>query len=175
LCFCFLITKSQTYTPQEEQKELVNLLVKIASPVLPNMTKDQLKSSMPLKTAIKPYDFRAEVTYLEALGRTLVGMAPWLELGLDDTEEGQLREKYIQLALKSIENVVDPKANDYLNFTEYSQPVVDAAFLAQALIKAPTQLWGRLNKKTKENLIAEFKKSRVISPFYSNVSNHQRH
>ncbi len=163
-----LITYGQEKKPQQEREELVELLVKIADPVLRNMAKDELKSNMPLKTAKAPYDFRSDVTHLEALGRTLVGMAPWLELGPDHTKEGQLREKYIQLALKSIKNGVDPKADDYLNFTDYNQPVVDAAFLAQALINAPTQLWQRLDSKTQKNLIKEFKKSRVISPFYSN-------
>ncbi len=164
----FLKGKSQTISPKEERENLVQLLVKIANPVLTHMAKDELKNSMPLKTALKPYDYRKEVTHLEALGRTLVGMAPWLELGPDQTKEGQLREKYIQLSIKSIKNAVNPKANDYLNFTQYNQPVVDAAFLAQALIKAPTQLWGRLDQKTQENLIKELKKTRVISPFYNN-------
>jgi hypothetical protein len=159
---------SQQINPKQERFELVKLLTKIADPVLDNFSKDKLKINMPLKTSETPYDYRSEVTHLEALGRTLVGMAPWLELGPSNTEEGKLREKYIKLSIQAIKNSVDPKSNDYLNFTKYNQPVVDAAFLAQALIKAPTQLWARLDKKTQRNLIIEFKKSRQISPFYNN-------
>ena len=31
---------------------------------------------------------RRSVSYLEAVGRTVCGIAPWLELGPDDTQEG---------------------------------------------------------------------------------------
>ena len=36
---------------------------------------------------------RQRFSYLEAVGRTVCGIAPWLELGEDDTPEGQLRKK----------------------------------------------------------------------------------
>ena len=47
---------------------------------------------------------RRKVTYLEAFGRLMAGMSPWLELGADTSEEGQLRKKYIALAQKSMED-----------------------------------------------------------------------
>lgn len=72
-------------------------------------------------------------------------MAPWLELAPNNTPEGKLRAKYIDLAVKGLRNVVNPGAPDYLVFGEPSQPLVDAAFLAQGLLRAPKQLWENLD------------------------------
>ena len=43
-----------------------------------------------------------------------------------------------------------------------------AAFLAGALLRAPKQLWGRLDSQTKLNVIRELKSCRVIKPGYNN-------
>jgi hypothetical protein len=91
-----------------------------------------------------------------------------LELGPDDTPEGQLRKKYIDLSVKAIAQGVDPNSPDYLNFNKGSQPLVDAAFLAQGLLRAPKQLWGNLDDSTKVRLVRELKSSRVIRPGQSN-------
>src|SRR5699024_12176495 len=111
---------------------------------------------------------REKYTYLESFGRLLAGMASWLELGPDTSEEGQLRAKYIQLARKSLHNATDPESPDFMNFNEGAQPLVDAAFLAQALIRAPEQLWEPLNQETKDNIINALKSTRVISPYNNN-------
>ena len=58
---------------------------------------------------------RRSVSYLEAVGRTVCGIAPWLELGPDDTQEGKLRERYIQLVVKGLKQTVDPQSADYLD------------------------------------------------------------
>lgn len=60
--------------------------------------------------------------YLEAVGRLLCGIAPWLELGPDQTPEGKLRAKYIELTLKGLKNAVDPNSPDYLEFGVSYQP-----------------------------------------------------
>ena len=98
----------------------------------------------------------------------MAGLAPWLELGPDDTAEGKLRKKYIDLAVLSLKNATDPQAADYMNFDKGGQALVDAAFLAQGLLRAPNQIWGRLDVQTRANVIAALKSSRVITPSYSN-------
>ena len=91
------------------------------------------------------------------------------KLGPDNTDEGILRKKYIDLSVKCLKNAVDPKAKDFMNFNQYSrQPLVDAAFLAHALIRAPKQLWGNLDNETKSNLITALKSTRSITPWESN-------
>jgi hypothetical protein len=151
-----------------EREYLVNALIKIADPVLVALSKNQLKEEMPVEAALNQEADRKKYVYLEALGRTLAGMAPWLELGPDDTAEGKLREKYIQLAVQSIRNATNPEAVDFMNFTIGGQPLVDAAFLCQALLRAPTQLWGRLSMLDKERVIICLKSTRIILPGYSN-------
>lgn len=149
-----------------ERAYLVNALTRIADPVLNALSKKELKKLMPVEA--RNSNDRQQYTYLEAFGRLLAGMAPWLELGPDNTPEGKIREKYINLALTGIHNATDPKSADFMNFTKGGQPVVDAAFLAQALLRAPHQLWDRLDAATKVNVISALKSSRVITPNYSN-------
>lgn len=152
-----------------DRKYWINEMDKMCRPVLYNMSIDKLKENMPNERDLAmSEDYSFGCAHLEALGRTLAGIAPWLELGPDDTEEGKLRGKYIDWSLKSISNAVNPQASDYLNFNKGTQPLVDAAFLCQALLRAPKQLWGNLDERTKNNLINELKSTRVIKPWPNN-------
>ncbi len=155
-------------TPGSSREFYLQTISHIADPLLIALSKDQLKEKMPVETSPGAWDDRTHVTYLEGFGRLLSGMAPWLELGPDNTEEGKLREKYILLARKGIHNATDPKAKDFMNFNSDRQPLVDAAFLAQALIRAPKQLWKPLDEQTKKNVIEALKSTRAIKPYYSN-------
>jgi hypothetical protein len=150
---------------QKERTYLVKSLTRIADPVLTALSKNQLKLQMPVEASTND---RRNYTYLEAFGRLLAGMAPWLEIGPDQTPEGILRKKYIELARTCLHNATDPNLPDFMNFNKGGQPVVDAAFLAQALLRAPRQLWDPLDATTKANIIAALKSSRVITPGYSN-------
>jgi hypothetical protein len=150
---------------QKERTYLVKSLTRIADPVLTALSKNQLKLQMPVEASTND---RRNYTYLEAFGRLLAGMAPWLEIGPDQTPEGILRKKYIELARTCLHNATDPNSPDFMNFNKGGQPVVDAAFLAQALLRAPRQLWDPLDATTKANIIAALKSSRVITPGYSN-------
>ena len=152
------------------QREVwVDALEKIATPVLANLAAGTLKKNMPFESLSDEQD-RQEVSYLEALGRTICGIGPWLELGPDDTPEGIRRAKMIDLAVKAISNAVDPSSPDHLRFTKkfYAQPLVDAAFLAEGILRAPTQLWGNLSDEAKKNLVRELKDSRTIPSYESN-------
>lgn len=148
-----------------EREYLVQTLVRIADPVLVSLSQNQLRAKMPIESSGTK---REEYTHLEAFGRLLAGMAPWLELGPDETPEGKLRKKYIELTLLGLHNATDPKSPDFMNFNKGGQALVDAAFLAQGLLRAPTQLWNRLDATTKANIIAALKSGRVITPGYNN-------
>lgn len=156
-------------TGANDRKVWVDALTKIATPVLQHLATGTLKQNFPFESLSTDPD-RREVSYLEAVGRTLCGIAPWLELGPDDTPEGQQRAAMIDLAVKGIAQAVDQKSPDYLRFTanNHRQPLVDAAFLAEGLLRAPTQLWGRLDKKTQSRLMQELKASRSIEAYESN-------
>jgi hypothetical protein len=157
-----------TPVPANSDREYhVTLLTRIARPVLTELSKGNLKKSMPVESS-GTIESRRKVTHLEALGRTLAGLAPWLELGPEQTSEGILRKEFIDLAVASVRNGVDPSSPDYLNFTEANQPLVDAAFLGHALLRAPTQLWENLDTGTQSRLISALRSTRVIKPYPSN-------
>ena len=79
-----------------------------------------------------------------------------------------MRSQYIQLALKGISNSVNTNSQGFLNFTQGGQPLVDAAFLAQGLLRAPKHLWGDLDDSTRSNVISALKSTRQIRPGESN-------
>src|SRR6185312_5454 len=151
---------------KNERQYCIEVLTRIADPVLNALSKNELRAKMPVEG--KAAKKRVYCTHLEAFGRLLDGMAPWLALGADNTSEGQLRKKYIDLAQVCIRNGVNPKSPDFFVFNRGGQPLVDAAFFAEALLRSPKQLWDPLDKKTKANVINALKSSRVIIPSFTN-------
>lgn len=140
----------------------VSILQKISFPVLNNLRKSSLKKKMPYESAsLEGQKF----VYLEAFARVFNGIAPWLELGQDDSEEGLIREKYISLTIKAIENAVNPKNNDYIFTIEPKQSLMDVALFAQGLLRSKTQIWLNLPMDVQARIIKELKKTRIIAPY----------
>ncbi len=163
-------SQSENADAAKERAYLIQSLTKMADPMFEALSKKALKIKMPVEKSPDMIKARRNPssTHLEAFGRLLGGMAPWLELGPDDTKEGKLRKKYIDLAVLCIKNGTDSTSPDYLEFNLPGQSLVDAAFLAHALLRAPTQLWGRLDEETKRNLVAALKLSRSTKPGQNN-------
>ena len=158
-------------TGAQDRAYWVGLLDKIASPVLANMSKGELRLNMKLATSPTWDNRNTQVAYMEAFGRLLVGIAPFLDLPDDlSTDESKketaVRNRLKKQSLQSLDNAVDPTNADYLYWgtPKDKQPLVDAAFLAQALLTAPKTLWEPLSQKTKENFIKEFTLIRQIEP-----------
>src|SRR5262245_21769013 len=151
---------------QDDRFIWIGHLRKLADPVLKNLAGGTLKARMPVEQAAGAN--RQNVTHLEALGRLLAGMAPWIELPADASAEGKLRGEYADLARRAIAHAVDPSSSDFLNFTRERQPLVDAAFLAQALLRAPRTLRDSGDATTKRNLIAALESTRTITPGFNN-------
>lgn len=156
------------FSENADRSVWLSALHRIAYPLLTNMAKGELRKNMPVESIADDMQKRREVTHLEALGRLITGISAWLELGPDNSIEGRLRAEYIDLAVKSISNGVNPESPDYLNFSRGRQPLVDAAFLAHGLLRARTQLWDRLDKTTQQRVIRELKSSRDIKPSETN-------
>ena len=155
-------------TGQQDRAFWANTLYKIAYPVVHNLAEGTLKQNMPLEQGPNYYLPVKKVTYLEAVGRTVAGLAPWLALPDDETAEGKMRKQLREEVLKGLVNAVDPGHPDYLNFRTEGQPIVDAAFLAHAFLRAPKAIWEPLNTVTKQRFIEEFKSLRNRKPAYSN-------
>jgi hypothetical protein len=151
-------------TGANDRAYTIGVLRRLADPVLTNLAAGRLHLLMPVEGTPD----RREFSHLEAFGRLLDGMSPWLELGPDATPEGKLRAHYIQLARQSIHHAVDPHSADYMNFTHGNQRLVDAAFLAQALLRAPHQLWDGLDATDQANLVTALKATRTVTPGENN-------
>jgi hypothetical protein len=152
---------SSNFDGVNARKFTVEVLTRIATPVLTALSEGKLHATMPVE-CLPGATERDDFSHLEAMGRLLAGMAPWLELGTDTTEEGKLRGRFIGLAVKGITNGVDPQSPDYMNFSKGWQPLVDSAFLAHSLLRAPKQLWGNLDKTARANVATAFKATRII-------------
>ena len=154
---------------QSSDREIwLGLVEKIADPVLKSLGRRQLKAEMPVECSPGQEQSRRECTYLEAMGRLLSGLAPWLEHGPSTGKEGQLRQRYCDLARAGIASGTDPASPDYMNFGTTSQSVVDTAFLALAICRAPTELWTKLDQSAQQSLITALKATRKILPGANN-------
>jgi hypothetical protein len=155
--------------PAETDREYwIRILTSVATPVLGNLARGTLKRNMPVESGTGSAQERRKYSHLEAIGRLLAGIAPWLEASLDPGPERDLQQRFATLARQSIHSATDPASPDYLNFSDGGQPLVDCGFLSQALLRAPNQLWKGLDTATQHNLAAALKASRVIPPAYSN-------
>lgn len=147
------------------RKLWLNYLEKLASPVLSALAADQLKEKMPVETRDPSQkEDRAKYTHLEAFGRLLSGIAPWLQANHEEADETQLQKKYFTLSLRAIKNSVSTTAKDYMNWGEEGgQPLVDASFFAYALLRCP-KLWQGLDGRTRQQVIKCLRKTHDIKP-----------
>ena len=90
------------------------------------------------------------------------------QLAADETSEGRQRGEYADLTRRAIARAVDPSSPDFLNFTRERQPLVDAAFLAQGILRAPRALRESLGATTTKQLVAALESTRAITPVFSN-------
>ncbi len=138
----------------------VGVADKLARPVLANLARRELKRNMPVEQ--QPGAGREKYTHLEAFGRLLAGLAPWLALENPAGAEGRMQSEFGALAQASLDAATDPRSPDFMNFSDGGQPLVDTAFLAQAILRAPKILWEPLPARVQAQLIAAFKSSRRI-------------
>jgi hypothetical protein len=148
-------------------------LYQMAAPVLSAMAEGRLQQEMSLEKGtleLSPtWDGRDKrVSYMEAFGRLMAGLAPWLSLPDDDTDEGLKRRQLREWALKSYANAVNPESPDYLGWQSGGQTLVDAAYLVQSLFRGYDALWNPLDEVTKQRYIKELQGLRRYDPPYTN-------
>jgi hypothetical protein len=146
----------------------LHLLDKICAPVMRALSQGKLKATMPVAVPMGNLAERKPYAYLAALANVLAGIAPWLETGGSDGSEGALRQQYAGWARAAVQSACDPQSPDFVDFNEGSQPVVDAAFLALAIVRAPNELWHKLDPATQQKLMKALQSTRVIRPGYNN-------
>jgi hypothetical protein len=141
----------------------VESALRIARPVLDNLARGELKARLPVQAGRED---RQKYAALEAFGRTLTGLSPWLQLSADGTPEGKLRGDLAGLARRGLAQAVDPASPDFMNFGDGSQPLVDAAFLALALLRAPDL--RPTDAGVRAHLLQALRTTRRIRPGYNN-------
>lgn len=141
--------------------EWLNALLTICGPVFDNLAKGELRKTIPLNF----HADRAAFCPLEAFGRSIMGLAPWLEADTAalDPDEAALQQQWRQKALLCIDKATDPASPDFMLFDIGGQPLVDAAFLAHALVRAPRALASALAPDVKKHLADALRSSRAIA------------
>lgn len=145
-----------------------SLAYNMAAPVLSNMAEGTLQKNMLVEVSPNWDGRDIKVTYMEAFGRLMAGIAPWLSLPDDDTAECTQRKQLRQWALASYRNAVDPASPDCLLWSGQGQALVDAAYVAESFLRAYDALWTPLDDITKQRYIEAFKGLRRIDPPYTN-------
>lgn len=145
-----------------------SLAYSMAAPVLSNMAEGTLQKNMLVEVSPNWDGRDIKVTYMEAFGRLMAGIAPWLSLPDDDTAESARRKQLRQWALASYRNAVDPDSPDCLLWSGQGQALVDAAYVAESFLRAYDALWVPLDDITKQRYIDAFKGLRKVDPPYTN-------
>jgi hypothetical protein len=160
--------QSALLTPGDDRRFWLAQLDRVAHPVLDALSHRRLKAIMPVESAPGQQASRPRVTHLEALGRTLSGIAPWLEHGDTSGEEGKLLSTYRDLARSAIAAAVDKTSPDYMHFGIDAQNIVDTAFLSLAILRAPTELRDKLPSATRTQLAEALRTTRTQLAGFNN-------
>jgi hypothetical protein len=156
--------KNETCKRVDHRSYWIDTMFKIVSPVVDSLANKELQEKMPLEGK----EDRSDYSYLEAFGRSLAGIAPWLESVQTNPIENKKRKEMAELARKAIEAATDRSSPDFMNFSQGFQPIVDAAFFAHALLRAPQELFQKLDEKTRKNVVQSLKSTRTRKPGASN-------
>lgn len=133
---------------------------KLSRPVLTNLSKGTLRANMPVEQQAGMG--RENFTYLEGFGRLLSGIAPWLALGGTSGEERSMQATYVEWARAALERATNPASPDFMNFNRQRQPLVDASYVALAMLRAPDVLWEPLSSREKGYIISALESTRKI-------------
>ncbi len=140
-------------------------LRKVADPLLEALAAGRLRASMPIEAHPEMAATRPVTSHLEAFGRLLSGIAPWLDLAnAPDAEHA----KYVALTQRALASALDPKSPDLIKFNLDRQNLVDAAFLSLGILRAPQVLNAQLDPVVKQRLIDSLIATRVLDYNFNN-------
>ena len=161
----------ETKSAKPDRERWLDHLERVAQPVLEALSRRELRLKMPVEALAGHTADRAIGSHLEALGRLLAGLAPWLELepsAAETPRETTLRTRYRMWSQQAIVSALDPASPDFMRFGESAQTLVDSSFLSLALLRAPRQLLKTMAPVTRQRLIAALESERKIQPSYNN-------
>lgn len=152
-----------------ERAAWVAIAERLARPVLEAAAAGRLEDALAAEYHSDAGAERRRAAPLEAMGRLLAGIGPWLDAEGGDPDEASLRDELAGLARAALALQVDPDHPAYLNFRgAEQQTLVDAAFLAQGVLRAPVALWERLDTETQARLHHAMTDLRNRKPGFNN-------
>lgn len=150
-----------------DRQTWLDIADRLARPVLTAQAEGRLRRDLPVAVGPGGGDRRAFAP-LEAVGRVLAGLAPWLDQTDGAPAECAQRAELLALARRALAVGLDPDAPDHLDFIAGEQCLVDASFLALALLRAPRQLLGGLAPPLRARLIEAMIQTRRHLPVHNN-------
>ncbi|MDD2214175.1 MAG: DUF2264 domain-containing protein [Oscillospiraceae bacterium] len=143
-------------------------LQRIVRPVLALAAAGKLPQAFPRDL----HPERAAFAPLEALGRSLTGLAPWLDVAPEQLSpaEAQAQSDLRRLAQEALRQSLAPQGPGRLVFdgSQGPQTLVDSAFLAHAILRAPETLNQQLDPEVRQSLARALRSSREILPYRCN-------
>lgn len=135
-------------------------------PVLKHGADGNLDSKIPFDN-VSMHQYRAKSSYIEAICRTICGIAPWLEVELSDLSEAKVQNYFKELSKKCLEELFSFDSIKKIKFGTESQHLVELSLLALAFFHSP-KLWQLLDDITRKNICESFDLSRMIEPKNNN-------
>lgn len=162
-----------TLTGAAMRAEMVQMLTQMVNPIWQNLAKGELRKNMPVEVRPGNPMPRAEVTHLEAIGRSLAGIMPWLCMVPSTplpSEEEMARRQLKSWVMSGLAQMANTKSKDYISFSGDNQILVDAAFLAYAFMMpgAWTSIFEKLPELVQSHLIDGWLATRKITPYQNN-------
>jgi hypothetical protein len=146
----------------------IEVLERLAAAPLAAMEAGALHRELPLEHHPDCHPGRIATMRLELTGRILAGIAPWLACPSLAGEEAALRDRLAAGARTGLVNGSDPAHPDSWQLKGHGQALVDAAFLAEAFLRAPDVLWEPLEETVKERILCGFRGLRQQAPWFNN-------
>jgi len=152
-----------TRKPHQSRETWTRSLLQIVTPVFRSLGAGTLREDLPLGLHPGSFPDREKFTHLEAVGRALCGLTPWLmNPDIPGGEKAQQAEllRTVRAGLEAWEG--------QLNFQEGQQPLVDAAFFAQGLLRAGPAFWDTLSAPAQSSLLEGLRATRACRPYFNN-------
>lgn len=149
-------------TEFETRSSWVSMLDRIAYPVLSHASRETLVQALPAH-GNRPRDIAAA----EALCRTLAGITPFLTSETSDSEEIATKARLYDAARQGLASMADSTGPMRSAFDRPGQALVEAAFLAHALLRTP-KFWDSLETPVQRQVIDLLRSTRTTTPPFMN-------
>lgn len=164
-CLLWLYLNSANMT-QTRREAWLQSLRRLAKPVA-HAARQSLTQDMPIRRRHGASQRPVQCAGLEAVGRSLCGIAPWLDADLDGAEETE-QQQLAADARAAMLSLCSEDSADYADWSSANQFLVDAAFLAHAVLRAPVQLNQRFSSEERQRLVQALAATRSIKPGQNN-------